>query len=169
MSIQIGKFKRTGILPMFLFYISIFGLVKAIKLVWRRLVLGHWSIYIDQMATSVSVATTLSAMTGSPYAPLLDGRLRQVILTVAGDAVTSLIEAGHVAIASVTFGGIEIHVPFAGANIRTAPAFPVPITIVDCDVPVRSAKNLTIEIINETGATPVTPRFAVYGVFEGSA
>lgn len=125
------------------------------------------AVYTDQMATSTSVATTMTAMTGSPYSPLKNGRLRQVIVTIAGDAVTSLIEAGHIAIKSVSFGGVELHVPFSGANIRTAPAFPIPTVILDCDLEVKTGVKVTLEIIHETGATPVTPRFAVYGVFEG--
>jgi len=128
---------------------------------------GHWSVYIDEIATSTSVATTLTAMTGSPYSPLVSGRLRQVLLTCSGDAATALIEGGYVRLASTSFGGVEVHVPFAGAGIRTAPAFPIPITIVDCDLPVMTGVTVTAEIINETGDTPVTPRFAVFGVFEG--
>lgn len=167
MSVRIGNFKRTSFLKMFIFYVSIVGWIQAFKWAYRRLMKGHYSIYIDQMATSTSVATTLTDMTGSPYNPLANGRLRQVILTVAGDAVTSLIEAGYVAIASKIFSGVEIHVPFTGANIRTAPAFPIPTTVIDCDVPVGTGVDIRLKIVNETGATPVTPRFAVFGVFEG--
>lgn len=167
MSTQIGNFKRTSSLALFLWYFSTYGLIQALKFLYRRIMKGHWSVYIDEMGTSVSVTTTLAAMTGSPYSPLTDGRLRQVILTCSGDAATALIEGGHVELTATSFAGVEVHVPFAGAGIRTAPAFPIPITIVDCDVPVKTGVTIKLQIINETGDTPVTPRYAVFGVFEG--
>lgn len=43
-------------------------------------------VFSDEMGTSVSVATTLTAMTGSPYSPLVTGRLIQVKLNASGDA-----------------------------------------------------------------------------------
>ena len=43
-------------------------------------------IYSDEMGTSTSVATTMTAMTGSPYTPQKAGRLLQVRLGASGDA-----------------------------------------------------------------------------------
>lgn len=125
------------------------------------------AIYTDEMATSTSAAITLTAMTGSPYSPLKSGKLIGVRLAAAGDAVTSLIELVLVRLTCPTFGGVQLWVSLAGGQIRTAPAFPIPIAIQACDLPVQTGTNITIEIINQTGATPITPQYNIIGIFEG--
>ncbi len=124
-------------------------------------------IYTDEMATSTSVATTLTAMTGSPYAPLENGRLIGVRLVMAGDAVTSLIENVSVKLSCTSFKGVDLWVSGAGANIRTAPAFPIPVAIQACDLEVKTGVNIKVEVVSRTGATPVTPQYQVIGIFEG--
>lgn len=123
-------------------------------------------IYSDEMGTSVTAATTLTEMTGSPYAPKMSGRLLQVRLVVGGDAVTTLI---HMVVAELTnpAWGVPVYVATAGADLMTAPAHPIPQGVQDVDLPVSLGSNITIKIKNETGATPVTPRYSVIGVFEG--
>lgn len=125
------------------------------------------AIYTDEMATSVSAATTLTAMTGSPYSPLKSGKLIGVRLAAAGDAVTSLIELVAVKLTSTSFGGVALWINLVGGNIRTAPAFPIPIAIQACDLEVKTGVRITLEIINQTGATPITPQYQVIGIFEG--
>lgn len=105
---------------------------------------------------------------GSPYTPLVSGRLLQVKVNVTGDAVTSLIENVTVKITSASFGTLPVYVAVAGANIRTASAFPLAIGIQNCDLDVRTGVPIVIEIMHVTGATPVTPRIQVIGVFEGA-
>jgi hypothetical protein len=122
-------------------------------------------IYSDEMAYSTSVATTLTAMTGSPYSPLADGRLIQVKLGASGDAVTTLIENVTVKL-SCPLWGVDLYVSLEGANLRTAPAFPIPKGVQNCDLPVKTGNRITIEVMNRTGATPVTPRYQLIGVFE---
>lgn len=123
-------------------------------------------IYSDEMATSTSASTTLVDMTGSPYSPKKSGKLRKVILGASGDAVTSLIEK-VVAVLTCPLWGVPVTVMLDGGNIRTAPAHPIPSGEVVCDVPVQTGTQIVIQIKNETGATPVTPRYNVIGVFEG--
>lgn len=123
------------------------------------------AIYTDEMATTTGVATTLTEMTGSPYSPLLSGRLIQVKLNVTGDAVTSLVENVSVKLSSPKWG-VDLWVTVAGANIRTAPAFPIPLGVQNCDLPVETGVNIKCEYIHRTGATPVTPRVQLIGVFE---
>lgn len=123
-------------------------------------------IYSEEMAYSESVATTLTEMTGSPYTPPLDGRLIQVKLGVSGDAVTSLLENVTVVLTSPKWG-VPLTVTTEGANIRTATSPCIPKGIQNCDLPVKTGNKITIEVMHRTGATPVTPRIQLIGVFEG--
>ncbi|GAG73524.1 unnamed protein product, partial [marine sediment metagenome] len=123
-------------------------------------------IYTDEMATSTTAATVLTAMTGSPYAPLLSGRLIQVKLGASGDAATALIENVTVKLSNAKWG-IPLYVTLEGAGIRTAPAFAIPKGVQNCDLPVVIGSNITLEVMNQTGDTPVTPRYQVIGVFQG--
>ncbi len=129
-------------------------------------------MYSDEMARHTGVATTgfiaADGTPGSPYSPLVDGSLIQVKVNVCGDAVTSLIENVTVRLKSASFGTLPIHVTIAGGQIRTAPAFPIPLGVQNVDLPVRTGVPITIEIMHVTAATPVTPRIQVIGVFEGA-
>lgn len=122
-------------------------------------------IYSDEMATSTTASTTYVAMTGSPYSPLTDGRLIQIKLIVGGDAVTTLI---HMVVAKLEcpLWGVPLTVATAGADLMTAPAHPIPAGVQNCDLEVKTGVQITLNIKNETGATPVTPRYSVIGVFE---
>lgn len=119
------------------------------------------------MAYASGVVTTLTEMTGSPYTPPLNGRLVQVKLGVSGDAVTSLIENVTVVLTNPKWG-VPVTVSVEGGNIRTAPASPIPKGVQNCDVPVSIGSKIKIEYMHRTGATPVTPRIQLIGVFEGS-
>lgn len=125
------------------------------------------AVYIVQMGTSTSVAKTLTAMTGSPFSPLVDGRLKQVIVAVGAGAATALIETGRIRLTSTSFGSLPLDIPFAGGGLRTAPAFPIALFVVDCDLPVKTGVTITVQVQNITADTPVTPEYQVYGVFEG--
>ena len=118
------------------------------------------------MGTSVSVAATYAAMTGSPYSPLKSGRLIQAKLGASGDAATALIENVTVKM-SCPLWGTYAYVTVEGAGIRTAPAFAIPKGVQNLDLPVQTGVEITCEIVNQTGDTPVTPRFQLIGVFEG--
>lgn len=118
------------------------------------------------MAYSVSVATDLTEMDGSPFTPSLNGRLVQVKLGVSGDAVTSLIENVTVVLTSPKWG-VPLTVTAEGANIRTATSPCIPKGVQNCDLPVATGNKIKIEVMHRTGATPVTPRIQLIGVFEG--
>ena len=127
------------------------------------------AIYSDEMGYSTSVATgSYVAMTGSPYSPKASGRLRKLKLFASGDAATALIEDIAVRAQSASFGGVEVHVCTVGAGIRTAPAFPVPVGETVCDVKVVAGVPITIETLQRTGDTPVTPQWKLIGVFEAT-
>ena len=49
-------------------------------------------IYSDEFGYTTGVATTFTAITGSPYSPLKSGRLLQVRLAVGAGAATGLME-----------------------------------------------------------------------------
>ena len=123
-------------------------------------------IYSEEMAYDASVSTTLTEMTGSPYTPPVNGRLVQVKLGASGDAVTTLIENVTVVLTNPKWG-VPLTVTLEGANLRTAPAFPIPKGVQNCDLPVAIGSKIKIEIMHRTGATPVTPRVQLIGVFEG--
>lgn len=123
-------------------------------------------IFSEEMAYAEGVGTTLTEMTGSPYTPPLNGRLAQVKLGVSGDAVTSLIENVTVILTSPKWG-VPLTVTVEGGNIRTAPAHPIPKGVQNCDLPVATGNKIKIEYMHRTGATPVTPRIQLIGVFEG--
>lgn len=127
-------------------------------------------VYVDEMArhTGVGIVTFVAAdgTPGSPYSPLTNATLIQVKVHVAGDAVTSLIENVTVKLESAMWA-VPLHVSLNGANIRTAPAFPIPTGIQNCDLPVRTGVPITITVLHVTAATPVTPRIQILGVFEG--
>lgn len=128
-------------------------------------------MYSDEMARHTGVATTgfiaADGSPGSPYTPLVDGTLIQVKAIVTGDAVTSLIENVTVRLTSPSFGTLPVHVVVSGANIRTAPAFPLAVGVQNVDLPVNTGSRIVVEIMHVTAATPVTPRIQVIGVFEG--
>ena len=123
-------------------------------------------IYSEEMAYSESAATALTAMTGSPYTPPLNGRLVQVKLGASGDAATTLIENVTVVLTSPKWG-VPLTVTLEGAGLRTATTPPIPKGVQNCDLPVATGNKITIEIMNRTGATPITPRYQLIGVFEG--
>lgn len=118
------------------------------------------------MAYDASVSTTLTEMTGSPYTPPLNGRLVQVKLGASGDAVTTLIENVTVVLTSPKWG-VPLTVTLEGGNLRTAPTHIIPKGVQNCDLPVATGNKIKIEIMHRTGATPVTPRVQLIGVFEG--
>lgn len=129
-------------------------------------------MYSDEMArhTGVGVVGFIAAdgVPGSPYSPLVDGRLIQVKLNLSGDAVTTLIENVTVRLKSSSFGTLPVYITGSGNNLRTAPTTHIPITVQNCDLKVATGVPITIEIMHVTAATPVTPRIQVIGVFEGS-
>lgn len=116
--------------------------------------------------TGVATSYTLMADRNGTYTPPVDGRLKKLRLVVAGDAVTSLIEAVACKVTCPTFGGVECEIATPGGQIRTAPAVPIPVAEVDCDLKVKSANVISCYYKHITGATPVTPRITLYGQFE---
>ena len=122
------------------------------------------AIYSDELGLSESVTTTYS--TANTYSPLTNGRLIGVRLYACGDAVSSVIEGVEVRIESVSFGGVPVTVMAVGGGIRTAPAQPIPVGSVNCDLPIRTGVNLTVQIRNVTDDTPVTPQYMILGIFQ---
>jgi hypothetical protein len=121
-------------------------------------------IYTDEMGVATGVVTTYTAMTGSPYSPLKNGKLLKVSLFLAGDAATSLIEKVTVKLTSPDWG-VPVYVTAVGGGLRTATCPPIPQGDSVCDLPVTQATKITIEYKHDTGATPVTPRISVIGTF----
>ena len=124
--------------------------------------------FCDRIGTSVSEATTDTEMTGSPYAPLVNGRLVKVIATIGGSAATALWNSGYIVLKSVSFGGVDCYLPFSGSGIKTAPAVNVNgIVSLDVDLQVRIGVVIKAFVKHETADTPITFEAQLFGVFEG--
>ena len=122
------------------------------------------AIYSDELGLSESVTTTYT--TANTYSPLTNGRLIGVRLYACGDSASSKIEGVEVRLEAVSFGGVPVTVMAAGAGIRTAPAQAIPVGSVNCDLPVRTGVNITVQIRNVTDDTPVTPQYMILGIFQ---
>lgn len=122
--------------------------------------------FTDRIGTSLSEETTETEITGSPYSPLVNGRLTKVTITINGSAVTALWNAGYVVLKSVAFGGVDLYVPFSGGGIKTAPAFNTqPIAEVECDLQVKTGTVIKCYVKHETADTPITFELQVFGHF----
>lgn len=124
--------------------------------------------FTDRIGTSLSEATSETEITGSPYNPLVNGRLVEVILTVCGSAATALWNNGYVRLASPSFGGVDQYAPFTGQGIKTAPAVnPHGIVVLKCDLAVKTGVSIKVYVKHETADTPITFELQVFGTFEG--
>lgn len=147
--------------------LQFFGFLSFIGMLLRRVVKGHWSIYSDLIGTSTSEATTETELTGSPYSPLTSGRLKKVIVQTSGSDAASLWEGGYVVLKSVSFGGVDLYIPFTGPGLHTAPAFPTPNVELECDLAVKTGVTIKAFLKHQTADTPVTFEAQVIGVFQG--
>ncbi len=130
-------------------------------------------IYVVEMFNSQVESSTLvdmNAGTGSTtgaFSPVLNGKLLKVILMWAGEAVTSLIENVRVQLTSTLWDPNQMEFGLVGANIRTAPAFPIGAFEYVVDQPVRTDHPISGQIVYDNAVTPVTCDLKVYGVFSG--
>jgi hypothetical protein len=126
-------------------------------------------IYSDEIAEHTGEETSYTnATTGHKYNAPFDGRLIQLKLAFAQTAVTSVIQTCLAKVESASFGGRTAIVMLNGAGLMTAPAFPTPIGVLNCDLPVRTAQELKTQFRHQAGGlTPVTVNMLLLGVFEG--
>ena len=122
------------------------------------------TVWHDQLGVSIVTGTTWTAVTGSPYMPQADARLRKIILALSGDAATSLIERFDLRLKCKTFGGVDEVISVDGGGIHTATRMPVNIEL-DVDLPVKAGVPITIEAKNNI--TSVTPNIGIIGMFVG--
>lgn len=126
-------------------------------------------IYSDVIAEHAGEETSWTdATTGADYSPLFNGRLIQLKLAFAQTAITSVIQTAMAKVSAATFGGREAIVMLNGAGLMTAPAFPTPVGVLNCDLPVTQASKLKTQFRHQAGGiTPVTVNLLLLGVFEG--
>lgn len=62
--------------------------------------------------------------------------------------------------------GVPVVCTIQGAGIVTAPAFPPIPGVVNCDLPVETGVQITVEVKHEAGVTPVTSNLICQGVFQ---
>lgn len=129
------------------------------------------AIFSDEMGRHTGVGIVafvgMDGEPGSPYTPLVDGILIQVRLGGSGDAATALIENVTCKLSCAGLWSVPLYVTLEAGGLRTAPASPIPKGIQNCELPVKSGKPIVCEILHVTGATPVTPRIQLMGVFQG--
>lgn len=144
-----------------------FGIWTFLTMLIRRIVKGHWSEYIDLIGYTTGTGTAFAALTGSPYAPKVSGRLKKVLITVSRTANTSIAWAGEIQLKSPSFGGVDNIIPFRGIGEGAADIVDsaIPVQSVDLDVAVKTGVNITAEY--RYLVTPTTPQLYVHGVFQG--
>lgn len=123
-------------------------------------------IYSDIIGTYDGEDTTFTEITGSPYSPKVSGRLVQVKAYWSQTAATSVMAALTFKLTSSKWG-VPLHVTIQGSGIATAPAVPPIPGVQNCDLPVETGVQLTVEARHEAGITPITSNGTLIGVFEG--
>lgn len=130
-------------------------------------------IYVKQMfnttGESVSLVDLNKGTTGATgtFIPPHDGRLLRVTLQWSGEAVSSLIENVRVEMTCTIWSPNSSEFGLVGANIRTAPAFPLPDANWLVDQPVKTNQEIAGQYAYDNAATPVTAHLAVFGTFSG--
>lgn len=131
-------------------------------------------IYVKVMFNSqgedVALADLNKGTTGAAgtFIPPHDGRLLKVILMWSGEAVTSLMEQVRVELTCNIWTPNQSEFEMVGANIRTAPAFPIPPAEYVVDQPVKTNQEISGQFVYDNAATPVTCDLVVLGVFSTS-
>jgi len=126
-------------------------------------------IYSDIIAEHVGEETAWTdATTGADYSPLFNGRLIQLKLAFAQTTAASVVTTVMAKVECSTFGGRPAIVMMCGSGLQTAPSLPMPIGVLNCDLPVTQAAKLKTAFRHQAGAiTPVTVNLLLLGVFEG--
>ncbi len=130
-------------------------------------------IYVKQMFGTTGESTTLADLnkgtttsTGA-FIPQFPGRLLKVILMWSGEAVTSLAEQVRVELTCNIWNPNTQEFTMVMANIRTAPAFPIPPAEFVVDQPVETTQEIKGQYAYDNAATPITSDLIVLGVFSG--
>ena len=126
-------------------------------------------IYSDIIAEHTGEETAwTNATTGADYAPLFNGRLIQLKLMFAQTTAASVVTTVLAKVASASFAGREAIVAMCGSGLQTAPSLPMPIGVLNCDLPVTQAAKLKTMFRHQAGAiASVTVNLLLLGVFEG--
>jgi len=126
-------------------------------------------IYSDIIAEHTGEETAWTdATTGAEYSPLFNGRLIQLKLAFAQTTAASVVSNVMAKVECSTFGGRSAIVLMSGSGLQTAPSLPMPIGILNCDLPVTQAAKMKTAFRHQVGAiTPVTANLLLLGVFEG--
>lgn len=125
-------------------------------------------IFSDEMAIHTGEETSWTeASSGSPYSPLMNGRLVQLKLFFGQTAATSVVTVASARVESPSFGGVNGQVTLEGAGLQTALCVVSRGGIQNVDLPVKTGVPITVSFKHLTGAiTPVTSNLKLVGVFE---
>jgi len=126
-------------------------------------------IYSDIIAEHVGEETAWTPASTSPeYSPLFNGRLIQLKLMFAQTTAASVVTTALAKVECSTFGGRPAIVAMCGSGLQTAPSLPMPIGVLNCDLPVTQAAKLKNSFRHQAGAiAAVTSNLLLLGVFEG--
>ena len=126
-------------------------------------------IYSDIISSHDGEETAWTAASTDPtYNAAFNGRLIQLKLGFAQTTAASVVTLAFAKVSSASFGGREAIVMLSGSGLQTAPSLPMPVGILNCDLPVFTAQKLEIQFRHQVGAiVPVTSILTLIGVFEG--
>ncbi len=129
----------------------------------------YWRQLFNTQGESTTLADLQKGTTASTgaFIPDFDGRLMKVVLLWSGEAVTSLMEQVRVELTCNIWKPNQQEFVMVGANIRTAPAFPIPAMEYVVDQPVKTNQEIKGQYAYDNAATPVTSDLVVMGFFSG--
>jgi hypothetical protein len=130
--------------------------------VWWEQIFNTEGASITEADLNVGTGTTAGS-----YSPSKSARLKAVKVIAGYQAATSLVEAGHIRLSSVSFGGVDLVVPFQGNGLHTAAADGNPelLNMSECDLPVTAGTPVAGKYMFID--TPTTPTIQVFAKFEG--
>lgn len=129
--------------------------------------------YEKQMFNTTGESTTLADLnertltTTGTFTPDYDGALLEVRLQWSGEAVTSLAENVRVELKCNIWNPNLQEFGMVMANIRTAPAFPIPDASFMVNQPIKTTQAISGQYAFDNAATPVTSHLVVFGQFSG--
>ena len=118
--------------------------------------------YVELVGRTVGVVIDADTAMDN-WTPTLAGRIKRIGVLPGGIAATTLIENGYIKLASSTFGGADMYVPFDGGGLFTAPRGQRDIQWTNCDL---KCEKTPIKVSYYHNVVPTTPEITVFAEIE---